>query len=88
MDSGTQGRFRGKNINAISLNYRFYETKPAIERVFENMAIETFTRRTQGQPEGSYEQCVRSAQFGDGCKQVSGNGLNIETQSWPLLFSG
>ncbi|MFC0225690.1 phage tail protein [Serratia aquatilis] len=52
------------------------------------MAIETFTWRTQGQPEGSYAQRVRSAQFGDGYKQVSGNGLNIETQSWPLSFSG
>lgn len=52
------------------------------------MAIETFTWRVQGQPEGSLNQRVRSAQFGDGYKQVSGDGINPETQSWPLTFSG
>ncbi|UAN43834.1 phage tail protein [Serratia sp. JSRIV001] len=52
------------------------------------MAIDTFTWRIQGQPEGSYAQRVRTAQFGDGYKQVAGNGLNIETQTWPLSFTG
>ncbi|KFK92857.1 MULTISPECIES: phage tail protein [unclassified Serratia (in: enterobacteria)] len=52
------------------------------------MAIETFTWRTQGLSEGSYAQRVRTAQFGDGYKQVTGNGINIETQTWPLSFSG
>lgn len=52
------------------------------------MAIETFTWRTQDQPEGSYDQRVRTSQFGDGYKQVSGNGLHIETQIWPLSFIG
>lgn len=52
------------------------------------MAIDTFTWRTQGQPEGSLTQRVRSAQFGDGYKQVSGDGINPESQSWPVSFTG
>lgn len=52
------------------------------------MAIDTFTWRIQGQPEGNYAQRVRTAQFGDGYKQVAGNGLSIETQTWPLSFTG
>jgi len=52
------------------------------------MALETFTWRTQGTPEGSYNWRVREAQFGDGYKQVAGNGINPETQSWPLSFQG
>lgn len=52
------------------------------------MAIETFSWRTQGQPEGSYGQRVRTVQFGDGYKQVAADGINPETQSWPLAFTG
>jgi len=54
------------------------------------MAIETFTWRTQiqNQPQGAYTQRVREAGFGDGYKQVSGDGLNPESQSWPLTFTG
>lgn len=52
------------------------------------MAIETFLWRTQGVPEGSFNQRVRTAQFGDGYKQVAGDGINPETQSWPLTFQG
>ncbi|MEL4885721.1 phage tail protein [Pectobacterium betavasculorum] len=54
------------------------------------MAIETFTWRTQtqNQPQGTYTHRVREAEFGDGYKQVSGDGLNPETQSWPLTFTG
>ncbi|CAI2006519.1 phage tail protein [Serratia fonticola] len=52
------------------------------------MALETFTWHTQGQPEGSYNQRVRTAQFGDSYKQVAGDGLHIENQSWSLSFTG
>lgn len=54
------------------------------------MAIETFIWRTQiqNQPQGAYTQRVREAGFGDGYKQVSGDGLNPESQSWPLTFTG
>ena len=52
------------------------------------MALETFKWRTQGQPEGTYAHRIHTAQFGDGYKQVAGDGLNPETQSWPLSFSG
>ncbi|WP_342221953.1 phage tail protein [Candidatus Fukatsuia endosymbiont of Tuberolachnus salignus] len=52
------------------------------------MAIDTFTWRTQGTPEGSFLHRVRVAQFGDGYKQVAGDGINPESQSWPLTFQG
>ncbi|UAN43818.1 phage tail protein [Serratia sp. JSRIV001] len=52
------------------------------------MAIDAFTWRTQGQPEGSYNQRVRTAQFGDSYKQVAGDGLHPEAQTWPLSFTG
>jgi phage-related protein len=52
------------------------------------VAIETFSWRVQGQPEGSLNQRVRKAQFGDGYKQVTGDGINPENQSWPLSFTG
>lgn len=54
------------------------------------MAIETFTWRTQIQAgmEGEFDYRVREAQFGDGYKQVSGDGINPETQSWPVTVTG
>jgi len=54
------------------------------------MAIETFTWRTQIQNgmEGSFEHRVREAQFGDGYKQTAGDGINPETQSWPIVLTG
>ncbi|MFU2317789.1 phage tail protein [Rahnella sp. PCH160] len=54
------------------------------------MAIETFSWKTQIQAgmEGTFEHNVREAQFGDGYKQVSGNGINPETQSWPIVLTG
>ncbi|HEI8864638.1 TPA: phage tail protein [Serratia odorifera] len=45
------------------------------------MSIEAFTWRVLGQPEGNPKQRVRTAQFGDGYKQVSGDGINPETQT-------
>ena len=54
------------------------------------MAIETFSWRTQtqSQPQGAFKTRTREAQFGDGYKQVSGDGLNPEEQNWPLTFTG
>lgn len=54
------------------------------------MAIETFAWRTQtqGGMEGELNQRVREAQMGDGYKQVSGDGINPETQSWPITLTG
>lgn len=52
------------------------------------MALETFSWRTQGTPEGSFKLTVKKAQFGDGYTQIAAEGLNPETQSWPLTFIG
>ncbi|PKE30954.1 phage tail protein [Rahnella sp. AA] len=52
------------------------------------MAIDTFSWRVQGSPEGSYDWRTRSAQFDSGYKQVAGDGINPETQTWPLTFQG
>lgn len=54
------------------------------------MTIKTFTWRTQIQsaPQGTFTHRVREAKFGDGYKQVSGDGLNPETQSWPITLTG
>lgn len=54
------------------------------------MAIDTFTWRTQIQSgmEGTFDHRVRTSQFGDGYKQVSGDGINPETQSWPVSMAG
>lgn len=40
------------------------------------------------EPTGTSAFRVRSAQFGSGYKQVAGDGLNVESQSWPLTFKG
>lgn len=52
--------------------------------------MDTFTWPTEIQSgmEGTFNHRVRTAQFGDGYKQVSGDGLNPETQSWPITVSG
>jgi len=54
------------------------------------MAIETFTWRTQIQDgmEGTFKQRVKVAQFGDGYKQVSGDGIHPESQTWPVSMTG
>jgi len=39
-------------------------------------------------PAGAGTFRVRSNQFGDGYKQVVADGLNTESQSWPLTFLG
>ena len=52
------------------------------------MAIETFTFCPRVNPEGAFTQRIRSVQFGDGYTQRSGDGINIESQSWPITFVG
>lgn len=52
------------------------------------MTRERFTWRPTGQPAGTVTFRRLSAQFGDGYRQVAGDGLNTKGQSWPLQFSG
>ncbi len=52
------------------------------------MALATFTWSPQIKPTGDSTFRVRTAQFGDGYAQVSGDGINTETQSWDLSFTG
>lgn len=54
------------------------------------MAIEHFGWRIKAssQPTLKSKDVVRSAQFSDGYKQVSGSGLNDETLSYEFSFSG
>lgn len=54
------------------------------------MAIETFSWpvQIQAQQQISYSQRVRSAQFGDGYEQISGDGINPETIQVPITWTG
>lgn len=54
------------------------------------MAIEHFTWRIQAasQPTISSKDTVRTAQFGDGYKQISGAGLNDEVLGYAFSFTG
>ncbi|MCP5854454.1 phage tail protein, partial [Klebsiella pneumoniae] len=45
---------------------------------------DTFTWCPYIEPTGSGTFRVRSAQFGNGYRQVAGDGINNEVQSWPL----
>lgn len=49
---------------------------------------EIFTWSPMIEPQGSGKFRTRSAQFGDGYKQQVADGLNVESQSWPLTFRG
>lgn len=55
----------------------------------ETMA-EVFKWRTQIQetPTGEFRHRVKEVEFGDGYKQVSGDGINTESQSWPFTYTG
>ncbi|SFO05993.1 phage tail protein [Xenorhabdus japonica] len=54
------------------------------------MAIEEFKWRTQIQdsPSGEFKHRIKTVEFGDGYKQVSGDGINPESQSWPYSYLG
>ncbi|MDH2052848.1 phage tail protein [Achromobacter marplatensis] len=49
---------------------------------------ERFTWRATGQPSGVVTFRRLTAQFGDGYRQVAGDGINNKVQSWPLTFVG
>ncbi len=49
---------------------------------------ERFVWKASGQPTGTVAFRRLTAQFGDGYRQVAGDGINNKVQSWPLTFSG
>lgn len=49
---------------------------------------ERFRWRATGQPSGTMAFRRLTAQFGDGYRQVAGDGINNKVQSWPLTFMG
>lgn len=49
---------------------------------------ERFVWKATGQPTGTVTFRRLTAQFGDGYRQVAGDGINNKVQSWPLTFSG
>lgn len=49
---------------------------------------ERFIWRATGQPSGTTTFRRLTAQFGDGYRQVAGDGINNKVQSWPLTFAG
>ncbi|CAB3838233.1 hypothetical protein LMG26686_01312 [Achromobacter mucicolens] len=49
---------------------------------------ERFVWKASGQPTGTVTFRRLTAQFGDGYRQVAGDGINKKVQSWPLTFSG
>ncbi len=50
--------------------------------------IRTFNFSPRVNPTGDITTRLREVAFGDGYVQRSGDGLNGETQSWPLTFVG
>ncbi|MDO7911332.1 phage tail protein [Pseudomonas sp. 22-AL-CL-001] len=49
---------------------------------------ERFTWKPNRSAPGTFQNAVRSANFGNGYRQVAGDGINNETQSWNLTFTG
>lgn len=49
---------------------------------------DTFTWRPVSNPTGTSTFAVLTSQFGDGYSQEAADGINNETQSWPLDFVG
>lgn len=49
---------------------------------------ETFAWPVQHSDTGEVTYRVRTAQFGDGYSQVVGDGINNQTQSWPVSYTG
>jgi phage-related protein len=52
------------------------------------MAIERFTWATEKGAEGDIAQRVRTKKFGDGYEQAVEDGLNNQSESWPVTFTG
>lgn len=49
---------------------------------------DTFTWSPLIEPTGTGTFRVRTAQFGDGYRQVAADGINNLSESWPLTFRG
>lgn len=52
------------------------------------MSYDTFTWCPLVGAQGQSSFRVFNSQFGDGYRQVTGDGINNRTQSWPLEFKG
>lgn len=52
--------------------------------------MEEFKWRTQIQdsPSGGFKHRIKEIEFGDGYKQVAGDGINPESQTWPFSYMG
>ncbi|HBC9255009.1 TPA: phage tail protein [Proteus mirabilis] len=52
--------------------------------------MEEFKWRTQIQdsPSGEFKHRIKEIEFGDGYKQVAGDGINPESQTWPFTYMG
>lgn len=52
------------------------------------MPADEFTWKREAGAQGKVKFRNRTAQFGEGLRQVVGDGLNPKNQDWPLSFSG
>lgn len=52
------------------------------------MALEEFTWHARLNATGEEKQRLRINDYGDGYSQVIGDGINSDTESWPLTFTG
>ena len=52
------------------------------------MAIERFTWATEKGADGDVTQRVRTKQSGDGYAQSVEDGINNQSKSWPVVFTG
>jgi phage-related protein len=50
--------------------------------------IQTFTWAPAPEPQGDTTFNVSKATFGDGFEQSAANGINNQSDSWPLTFTG
>lgn len=50
--------------------------------------IDTFSWKTRKTAQGSESVSTYQAQFGDGYKQIAGNGLNSVSETWNLDWAG
>lgn len=49
---------------------------------------DTFTWRTRKSAQGTESVSTVQAQFGDGYKQIAGNGINTGSETWNLDWTG
>lgn len=50
--------------------------------------MDTFTFKPLVNPQGEVSFRSLEAQFGDGYRQIAGDGINTKMQTWPLQFRG